>query len=84
MFTCVSKNLSTLTRTVKALLIILPKRSLIECNGKQKSVKMQPRKVTKFKPHGAPKRLGAPGELPPVPPPPFSVGLVTANSLAVT
>ena len=44
MFTCASKSLSTLTLTVKALLTILPKRSLIQCrqyNGERKIKKQR-------------------------------------------
>ena len=60
---------------LKALLIILPKHSLIQsrqCNGKKNSVKMQPRKVKIMeKSHGAPflkTSLGAPGKYPLLPP----------------
>ena len=65
---------------LKALLIILSKRSLIksrQCNGKQKkrnSVKMQPRKVKIKCLVGAlfSKQFGGPGEGSPAPPPPLS------------
>ena len=49
----------------------------MQSNKKKNSVKMQPRKVKKLKPHGAPKRSGGPAEIDHVPlPPHLSVGLL--------
>jgi len=80
---------------MKALLITLPKRSLIEsrqCNGKRKkrnSVKMQHKKVAKSHENKSlmvpPKSLGAPGKYPLFPHPSLSVGLLltTESSKAI-
>ena len=70
MFTRASKKLSTLTRSVKALLIILPKHSLTECkqcNGKRKIRKQREdaaQKGNKFKASWGPR-----GNSPCSPPP---------------
>ena len=77
MFLHASKCLSTLT--VKALLIILPKRSLIEprqCNGKEKK-KKQHEDAVNLQAHGVPfleTSLRTPGKYSLFPP--VSVGLI--------
>ena len=60
--TCLHHQISTLT--VKALLIILPKYSLIESNGKQKKKKQLRKVKIKLKSHGGPKKFGGLGEGP--------------------
>ena len=85
-FTRVSKNLSTLTRTVKALFYPSVHSSsadnAMESGKKKKQRKHAAQKVTKLKASWAPKRLGAsktfgaPGEIAPL-----SVGLYAHDSL---
>ena len=78
-----SKCLSMLT--VKALLIILPKCSLIEfrqCNGNRKKRKQhedaaQKGKIIKIKASWGPLKVWEPHGTIPCSPPPFSAGLVT-------